>query len=203
MSAFARYGQEGSGLTLDLVYNPVGATLPPSQGALEPAYKVRGQGKTALASRGSALACRDSVRVFGASVLASRVARPVQSLHGAFSPWPEAPGWWHVQALGRWRREGGPPLAGASTRMLGTSGCFITWVCCARLVPVRGLCALQSELVSCYGILFNSLLTITNMPINRSGTTPRTTNQGPAPCEATQCSSMPASFPVLYGGLQL
>lgn len=33
------YGKEGSGLTLDLVYNPVGASLPPSQGTLEEAYK--------------------------------------------------------------------------------------------------------------------------------------------------------------------
>ena len=33
------YGQEGSGLTLNLVYNPVGPMLPPEQGALEAAYK--------------------------------------------------------------------------------------------------------------------------------------------------------------------
>ncbi len=33
------YGQEGSGLTLNLVYNPVGAYLPPPQGALEGDYK--------------------------------------------------------------------------------------------------------------------------------------------------------------------
>jgi len=33
------YGKEGTGLVLDLVYNPVGAFLPPSQSALESAYK--------------------------------------------------------------------------------------------------------------------------------------------------------------------
>ncbi|RLK50964.1 radical SAM/Cys-rich protein [Alkalispirillum mobile] len=33
------YGQPGSGLTLNLVYNPLGATLPPPQGQLEADYK--------------------------------------------------------------------------------------------------------------------------------------------------------------------
>jgi radical SAM/Cys-rich protein len=33
------YGREGSGLTLDLVYNPQGASLPPPQAALEADYK--------------------------------------------------------------------------------------------------------------------------------------------------------------------
>jgi radical SAM/Cys-rich protein len=33
------YGREGSGLTLDLVYNPQGPTLPPSQAKLEADYK--------------------------------------------------------------------------------------------------------------------------------------------------------------------
>lgn len=33
------YGRPGSGLVLDLVYNPVGASLPPAQGGLEAAYK--------------------------------------------------------------------------------------------------------------------------------------------------------------------
>ena len=33
------YGQAGSGLTLNLVYNPVGASLPPPQAALEEDYK--------------------------------------------------------------------------------------------------------------------------------------------------------------------
>jgi radical SAM/Cys-rich protein len=33
------YGREGSGLTLDLVYNPQGATLPPAQAKLEADYK--------------------------------------------------------------------------------------------------------------------------------------------------------------------
>jgi hypothetical protein len=35
------YGQEGSGLYLDLVYNPLGAFLPPEQSALEAAYKKK------------------------------------------------------------------------------------------------------------------------------------------------------------------
>jgi radical SAM/Cys-rich protein len=34
------YGQPGSHLALDLVYNPVGATLPPAQAGLESAYKA-------------------------------------------------------------------------------------------------------------------------------------------------------------------
>jgi radical SAM/Cys-rich protein len=34
------YGQEGSGLVLNLVYNPAGAFLPPSQTALEKEYKM-------------------------------------------------------------------------------------------------------------------------------------------------------------------
>jgi radical SAM/Cys-rich protein len=34
------YGKEGSSLRLDLVFNPVGPTLPPSQQALEAKYKV-------------------------------------------------------------------------------------------------------------------------------------------------------------------
>ncbi|MDP3468536.1 MAG: arsenosugar biosynthesis radical SAM protein ArsS [Daejeonella sp.] len=34
------YGQEGSGLVLNLVYNPAGAFLPPSQVALEKEYKL-------------------------------------------------------------------------------------------------------------------------------------------------------------------
>lgn len=34
-----RYGKEGSGLVLNLVYNPVGPTLPPRQEALEAEYK--------------------------------------------------------------------------------------------------------------------------------------------------------------------
>lgn len=34
------YGQEGSGLILNLVYNPAGAFLPPSQAALEKEYKM-------------------------------------------------------------------------------------------------------------------------------------------------------------------
>jgi hypothetical protein len=33
------YGQPGSGLVLDLVYNPGGAFLAPSQAKLQPAYK--------------------------------------------------------------------------------------------------------------------------------------------------------------------
>lgn len=33
------FGVEGSGLTLNLVYNPVGPTLPPAQEDLEPAYR--------------------------------------------------------------------------------------------------------------------------------------------------------------------
>ncbi|NKB81591.1 MAG: radical SAM/Cys-rich domain protein [Nitrospirales bacterium] len=33
------YGQEGSGLTLSLVYNPLGASLPPNQNKLEADYK--------------------------------------------------------------------------------------------------------------------------------------------------------------------
>jgi radical SAM/Cys-rich protein len=33
------YGHPGSGLTLDLVYNPLGATLPPTQGELEARYR--------------------------------------------------------------------------------------------------------------------------------------------------------------------
>jgi radical SAM/Cys-rich protein len=33
------YGREGSGLTLNLVYNPQGATLPPEQGKLQATYK--------------------------------------------------------------------------------------------------------------------------------------------------------------------
>lgn len=35
------YGQEGSGLSLDLVYNPLGAFLPPEQGGLEANYKKK------------------------------------------------------------------------------------------------------------------------------------------------------------------
>ncbi len=35
------YGRPGTGLTLDLVYNPVGAHLPPAQQALEATYKTR------------------------------------------------------------------------------------------------------------------------------------------------------------------
>lgn len=34
------YGKEGSGLTLNLVYNPAGAFLPPDQNALEKEYKL-------------------------------------------------------------------------------------------------------------------------------------------------------------------
>jgi radical SAM/Cys-rich protein len=37
----AGYGREGSGLTLDLVYNPVGAFLPASQKSLEAEFKSR------------------------------------------------------------------------------------------------------------------------------------------------------------------
>ena len=33
------YGREGAGLTLDLVYNPQGPSLPPSQQKLEADYK--------------------------------------------------------------------------------------------------------------------------------------------------------------------
>lgn len=35
------YGQPGSGLELDLVYNPIGARLPPSQAGLESDYRTR------------------------------------------------------------------------------------------------------------------------------------------------------------------
>jgi radical SAM/Cys-rich protein len=35
------YGKEGSGLNLDLVYNPVGAHLPPAQAQLEADYKIK------------------------------------------------------------------------------------------------------------------------------------------------------------------
>jgi radical SAM/Cys-rich protein len=34
------YGQEGTGLTLNLVYNPTGAFLPPAQAAIEAEYKA-------------------------------------------------------------------------------------------------------------------------------------------------------------------
>ena len=34
------YGREGSGLELDLVYNPNGAFLAPAQAALEAAYRT-------------------------------------------------------------------------------------------------------------------------------------------------------------------
>ena len=33
------YGREGTGLELDLVYNPIGATLPPAQSSIETKYK--------------------------------------------------------------------------------------------------------------------------------------------------------------------
>ena len=33
------YGKEGSDLTLNLVYNPIGATLPPEQSGLQQSYK--------------------------------------------------------------------------------------------------------------------------------------------------------------------
>jgi len=35
------YGEDGSGLEIDLVYNPLGAFLPPEQSSLEAAYKER------------------------------------------------------------------------------------------------------------------------------------------------------------------
>lgn len=34
------YGRPGTGLTLDLVYNPIGASLPPAQSGLEDAYRA-------------------------------------------------------------------------------------------------------------------------------------------------------------------
>jgi len=37
------FGVEGSGLSLDLVYNPGGGFLPPSQEELEAAYKVQNE----------------------------------------------------------------------------------------------------------------------------------------------------------------
>jgi len=40
MLNLAGYGQNGSGLILNLVYNPAGAFLPPSQSALEKEYKM-------------------------------------------------------------------------------------------------------------------------------------------------------------------
>lgn len=42
------YGEPGSDLTLDLVYNPTGATLPPSQCELQPAYKKQLQERHAV-----------------------------------------------------------------------------------------------------------------------------------------------------------
>ena len=42
------YGQNGSGLILDLVYNPVGAFLPPPQTALEAEYKIRLRGDAGI-----------------------------------------------------------------------------------------------------------------------------------------------------------
>lgn len=64
------YGEPGSGLVLDLVYNPVGAHLPPAQAALEQDYKRELAERFAIRFNGLLTITNMPISRFGAVLLA-------------------------------------------------------------------------------------------------------------------------------------
>lgn len=65
------YGQAGSGLLLNLVYNPAGATLPPDQARLELAYKEQLAARYGIVFNHLFALANMPIRRFGSQLLAS------------------------------------------------------------------------------------------------------------------------------------
>ena len=81
------YGREGSGLTIDLVYNPQGASLPPSQAKLEADYKrVLGEEHGIVFNRLYALANMPIQRFGSTLVSKGQFAAYMKLLRGAHRP---------------------------------------------------------------------------------------------------------------------
>jgi radical SAM/Cys-rich protein len=81
------YGRPGSGLILNLVYNPVGATLPPDQGKLEQAYKEQLATRYGIVFNRLFVLVNMPIRRFGSQLVASgEFAAYMQLLRHAHRP---------------------------------------------------------------------------------------------------------------------
>ena len=81
------YGQPGSGLSLSLVYNPGGASLPPAQGALEAAYKSELAARYGIQFNQLFVLANMPIKRFGSTLLASGEFEPyMQRLKAAHRP---------------------------------------------------------------------------------------------------------------------
>jgi len=89
------YGRPGSGLDLTLVYNPLGASLPPDQAALEAAYRRELEGRYGIAfTRLYTITNMPISRFLEDLVRAGRLDAYMRTLVDAFNPLavPQAPG---------------------------------------------------------------------------------------------------------------
>lgn len=81
------YGRPGSGLDLTLVYNPLGASLPPAQAALEAAYRRELEGRYGIAfTRLYTITNMPISRFLEDLVRAGRLDAYMQTLVDAFNP---------------------------------------------------------------------------------------------------------------------
>ena len=81
------YGQPGSGLSLSLVYNPGGASLPPAQGALEAAYKSELAARYGIQFNQLFVLANMPIKRFGSTLMASGEFEPyMQRLKAAHRP---------------------------------------------------------------------------------------------------------------------
>ncbi len=79
------YGVAGSGLTLNLVYNPQGASLPPDQQALEASYKAQLRDQFGIVFNQLFTITNMPIRRFGSTLLSQGTfAQYMQTLHGAY-----------------------------------------------------------------------------------------------------------------------
>jgi len=80
------YGVEGSGLTLTLVYNPQGASRPPSQDALEAAYKRELQLRYGIVFNQLFTITNMPIQRFGSTLISQgKVSRYMQLLKESYS----------------------------------------------------------------------------------------------------------------------
>lgn len=76
----AGYGQSGSGLVLNLVYNPQGPSLPPGQAALEEAYKAHLRDEFGVEFNGLFTIANMPIKRFGSTLLSRGEFAPYMQL---------------------------------------------------------------------------------------------------------------------------
>jgi radical SAM/Cys-rich protein len=74
------YGQSGSGLTLNLVYNPLGPVLPPDQAGLEAAYKHELAARHGIAFNRLLALANMPIQRFGSQLLSKGQFKPYMDL---------------------------------------------------------------------------------------------------------------------------